>query len=211
MRTIRKGPEPRSLTEYRLQTGATYEAYPNRDELRESLVEEQRGLCCYCLGRIRPEWGAMKVEHWRCQERYEDHALSYANLLGACLGNEGQPEHAQHCDTRKGNSDLSRNPANPDHRVSELIRYLGDGRVEAEDAPFNEELERVLNLNAAKLRNNRRSVVEAFHVSIGKRGELSRPQLEVWLREWSGDDTVGELPEYSEVVAYWLRKRLARM
>jgi len=51
----------------------------------------------------------MKIEHWHSQDRYEAEQLDYGNLLGACMGNEGKAHWDQHCDTRKGDRDLSRN------------------------------------------------------------------------------------------------------
>ena len=53
MRDISKGDEPLSLTEHRCQPHADYDNYSDKDALRASLVSEQRGLCCYCLARIR--------------------------------------------------------------------------------------------------------------------------------------------------------------
>ncbi len=111
MRTIVKRKEPASLTQHRSSPGATYENYRDKDALRIHLVEEQGGLCCYCLSRVRAEPGKMKIEHWHCQDNYESEQLNYSNMLGACMGNEGKLVRDQHCDTRKGNRDLSRNPA----------------------------------------------------------------------------------------------------
>ena len=85
MRAIAKGPEPRSLAEHRAR-GETYNNYRNRDELRNALADEQRGLCCYCMGRIRPSRDAIKIEHWQCQANFPEVQLNYRNLLGTCLG-----------------------------------------------------------------------------------------------------------------------------
>jgi uncharacterized protein (TIGR02646 family) len=90
MRTIVKGREPASLVEYRSGRGATYENYWDKDTLRTQLVDEQGGLCCYCLSRIRAEHGKMKIEHWHSQDKYSAEQLTYSNMLGACMGNEGK-------------------------------------------------------------------------------------------------------------------------
>jgi uncharacterized protein (TIGR02646 family) len=211
MRTIAKGPEPHSLTEYRLTPGASYAGYPDKDGLRRSLVTEQRGLCCYCLRRIRPQYDTMKIEHWHSQApgRYPAEQLNYSNLLGACLGNEGQPWDHQHCDTRKGARDFSRNPANPMPRVEDLIRFEGDGRIVSDNLAFSAELNDVLNLNEAFLRNSRKAVLDAFTAELGKR-RLPRAVLLKRAREWNGETDAGELREFCQVVVYWLQKRLAR-
>jgi uncharacterized protein (TIGR02646 family) len=208
MRTIIKGREPGSLSRHRFTPYANYENYKDKDTLRASLVSEQRGLCCYCLSRIRIQ--PMKIEHWHSQDRYPAEQLDYGNLLGACLGNEGQPGKHQHCDTRKGNSELSRNPANPRCRVSDLIRFEADGRIISDDKAFNDELTDVLNLNEAFLKNNRRATLEAFEGALLKRGNLTRIALEKGLRWWNGESHAGDLEPFCEVIVYWLQKRLAR-
>ena len=208
MRTILKRREPASLVEYRLSAGADYENYRDKDTLRNCLVKEQRGLCCYCMSRIHAEWNAMKIEHWHCQANYENEQLDYSNLLAACMGNHGCPETAQHCDTRKGNRDLSRNPANPIHHVEDLIRFLGDGTIVSNDRAFNAELNEVLNLNLAFLRNNRKGVLKAFQRAIEKRGTLSREALDRLLGKWNGEsDPGGRLEPFCQVVVYWVQKK----
>jgi hypothetical protein len=151
----------------------------------------------------------MKIEHWHCQNRYEGQRLSYSNLLGACMGSEGKRETDQHCDTRKGDRDLSRNPANPTDRVEDVVQFTGDGRIVSNDPIFDAELNDVLNLNLAFLMDNRKATLTAFQAFLG-RGELSRPSLEKLLRQWNGESDIGELPPFCQIVVYWLQKRLRR-
>ncbi len=129
MRTIQKRQEPASLTEYRHSPGANYNGFRDKDALRSHLVREQRGLCCYCVSPIGDDPGEMKIEHWHCRARYAEEELTYSNLLAACKGGEGAVYRNQHCDTRKGDRDISRNPANRDHHVEDTIRYLASKRL----------------------------------------------------------------------------------
>ena len=210
MRAITKSNEPASLARHRCQQHADFDNYTDKDALRQSLVAEQRGLCCYCLSRIRPAAGEMKLEHWHCQDNHPAEQLDYANLLGACLGNEGQSPKHQHCDTLKANHNLSRNPANPAHQVEQFIHFEGDGSITSHDLAFNTELNEVLNLNAKFLKNNRKAVLDAFKDTLVKRGNLPRLTLERWLNERNGETHAGELDPFCQVLVYWLRKRLAR-
>ena len=210
MRTIVKHSEPVSLAEYRSTAGADYEGYGDKSTLRRSLVSEQRGLCCYCLSRIRAEHNAMKIEHWRSQVNYGGEQLDYSNLLGACRGNEGRLGRDQHCDTFKGDRDLSRNPANQGHHVGELTRFGGEGRIFSDDQVFDSDLNAVLNLNLPFLVNNRKAILDGFKEAMPKRGPLSRGTLEKWLLDWNGESTSGDLKPFCQVVVYWIRKRLAR-
>ena len=211
MRNIIKGTEPASLAQHRCSQHADYDNYPDKATLRTSLVSEQRGLCCYCLSRIPSQNDAMKIEHWHSQTQFPAEQLDYPNLLGACLGNEGQPRKRQHCDTRKGDDPLSKSPANQSHRIESLIRFTADGTIEADDPTLNREINDVLNLNLPFLKNNRKAAIEGFKAALDKRGTLQRPTLERLLRDWNGESHSNELRPFCQVVVYWLRKRLARL
>ncbi len=203
MRNITKNHEPNSLTEHRKQVHADYDNYADMDALRKSLVDEQRGLCCYCMSRLRATNNHMKVEHWHCRSGYPNEQLDYRNLLGACLGNQGFRSADQHCDTMKGNRDLSVNPAHPACDIERMIRFLGDGRIEADNEQLDRDLNEILNLNWHRLVTNRKAVLDSFKQRLG-RGKLD-PAKE--LLKWDGTQA-GFLQPFSQVVVYWLRKRL---
>ena len=218
MREITKIAEPVSLTAHRKRPHNYYGNYQAKDDLRHALVAEQRGLCCYCLNRIRPERASMKVEHWRCQRDHEGEQLSYWNLLGACLGGHGQPARLQHCDTRKGDSDLAWNPADPAHRIETRIRYEPDGSIRSDEADFDGQLNNVLNLNLAVLKNNRKQLLDAIlHWWKRERARIGGPvprdgfvrKRDQYVRGGGGGG--GELAPYCQVAVWWLEHRLARM
>ena len=162
MRKIAKGSEPASLTQHRQTAHANYDNYADKETLRKFLVAEQRGICCCCVSRIRPEITGMKIAHCRSQHNHPDEQLSYANLLGACKGNEGKKPAAQHCDTKQGSADLSGNRADPARDIESVLRFEGDGTIAATDHAFDRELNDVLNLNLKFLQNNRKAVLDAF-------------------------------------------------
>ena len=212
MRAITKGSEPASLTEHRLTPHCDYENYRDKDTLRQALVREQRGLCCYCMGPIREH--AMKIEHWRCLSRHEAEGLHYRNLLGSCPGGEGQPSHLQHCDTRKGQQDLRWSPADPTHAIEARLRYEADGAIRSDDVEFDGQLERVLNLNLNVLKNRRGAVldavIECWKLTKNRlRGPVPRQRFERERdRRLAGH---GDLEPYCQVGVWWLNQRLARM
>ncbi len=215
MRTIAKGVPPASLTAHRK---AQHTDYGNlsagaKDELRNALAREQRGLCCYCMSRIYPKPKAMKIEHWRSQARSPNEQLSYENLLGACPGEEGGRASAQHCDTRKGDKTLKWNPANAAHRVEHRSGFDPDGTIRADDTEFHRQLDEVLGLNVAKLRYNRRAVLRGIEDwwerirDVRDRSRRDRLVLRQRSRYVDGDS---DLPEYCQVVVHWLDKKFAR-
>lgn len=206
MRTIQKGPEPASLTRHRHQPHSDYDNYADKAALRQALVTEQRGLCCYCQSRIRATPEGMKIEHWQCQADHPERQLDFSNLLGACLGGHGRPEREQHCDTRKGNNGLCFSVCDPAHPIERQIRFLGDGTIKADDGVIDDALNTALNLNLPRLVSNRKAVLAAFQQRLQDRRRVD-PARE--LAKWDGRES-GELPEFAQVVVYWLQKRQAR-
>lgn len=214
MKTICKQSEPRSLTQHRTATHSSYSNFGGKKDLRVSLVAEQGGLCCYCMGRIRPDATAMKIEHWQCQDRFEARQLDYGNLLGACLGGDGMPRHKQHCDTRKGSADLAWNPADPTHMIECRICYGADGTISSDDGNFCKQLDDVLNLNLKILKNNRKGILDAIIIWWkSEKGRIKGPVPKTTFQRELGRllDDGTELRPYSGVAVWWLQQRLARM
>lgn len=210
MRTIVKRPEPPDLRAHRRTPHGGYDNYPGKDGLREALVAEQRGLCCYCMGPIRAARDRMKIEHWRSRARYPGEQLDYSNLLGACLGGAGGRRRDQHCDTSKADRDLRWNPADPGHRVETRLHYWADGSVRADEADFDGELDSVLNLNLPLLKNNRKRVLDgmlSWWLRGAEPGGRRRLEREI-ARRTAGD---GPLQPYVQVAVWWLERRVARM
>jgi uncharacterized protein (TIGR02646 family) len=208
VRPIVKGPEPHSLIEHRKSEHSDFDNYQGKDDLRRALAGEQRGLCCYCMGRIREDPRTMKVEHWRSQDNYPHEQLNYRNLLGACIGGEGQPANHQHCDTRKRNLDLMWNPANPEHHVETRLKYEPDGTIRADEPVFDTQLNQVLNLNLAWLKNNRKSVLTALLQWWNGSKPISSERIDREIRSRTGGN--GELQPYCQVAVWWLTRKLAR-
>lgn len=213
MRLIDKNREPVSLQHYRSHADAVYDGpmfTPVKDDIRSSLLREQGHLCAYCMQRIRVN--TMKIEHWRCQDNYSAEQLSYSNMLGVCSGNEGQPPAHQTCDTRKGNSDLLYNPAEPTHHPRLQIRYDGAGKISSCDNQFDSQLNHILNLNWSRLKENRKSVWDAVTIVLGKTtGACTRAHLTALIAKWDNTNSDGEMKEYRDVATYYLNKKLSRM
>lgn len=214
MRAITKAAEPPSLIAHRQTPHCDYDNYVDKPALRQALVAEQRGLCCYCMDRIRNGPTTMKIEHWQCQAGYPSEQLTYRNLLGACLGGEGQPLHLQHCDTRKGDRDLQWNPGDSSHHVDSRVRYEPNGTIRSDDRVFDSELNEVLNLNLPLLKNHRKSVYDAFlewwrHEKRRLRGPVPRKCLERERARHVGGN--GELNPFCQVAIWLIEQKLTRM
>jgi uncharacterized protein (TIGR02646 family) len=206
MRTIKKGPVPNSLLEYRKAANAKYDDYHDKQDVRQQLVADQRGLCCYCQSRIRASVEGMKIEHWQSQTDHPKRQLDFGNFLGACKGNEGQPFDKQHCDTRKGNSDLCFSVCDPAHPIELKIRFLGNGEITSNDEAVKTALNEILNLNWSRLTENRKSALTGFLQGLG----TSKLDYAKELTKWDGS-LEGELSPFSQIVAHYLLKKLRRL
>ena len=214
MRSITKGGEPPSLAQHRQTPHSDYDNFPDKDVLRQALVTEQRELCCYCMGRIRPARESMKIEHWQCQAYHRGEQLNYRNLLGACLGGQGQPGNKQHCDTRKGDKALMWNPADPAHQIESRVRYEPDGSIHGNGATFDDQLNDVLNLNLPQFKEGRRGLLDAvlewWRLERARlRGPVPRDRLIRQRDRYVHGN--GRLVPCCQVVVWWLDQRIARM
>jgi uncharacterized protein (TIGR02646 family) len=213
LRAIAKGPEPPSLTAHRQIPYCDYDNYVDKSELRDALVAEQRGLCCYCMGRIESSPEKMKIEHWRCQADNPEERLNYRNLLGACPGGHRQPASLQHCDTRKGDQALRWNPANADHQIERRVRYEMDGSIQSDDPEFNAQLNQVLNLNLSVHRNGRKAMFDAVQEWWKREknrlhNRVPREHIQRKVDEYRGG--AGFLRPYCQVAIWLFDQRLSR-
>jgi uncharacterized protein (TIGR02646 family) len=221
MRNIIKGAEPKSLEVHRCSEHADYGNLPTMtlDEIRRHLVAEQGGICCYCMERIIPDGSLMKIEHWLSQDDNPDHDLDYKNMLGACNGvtdtnilnqrGKLQVKRLTHCDTARGSTQLSRNPANLTDNVEKLIHYLADGTIFSYDERFQHDICKTLNLNHEIIKENRKAVLIGFIKYFKKGKSLSKTDLKKYIDQWNVPEN-GQFKQYCQVIIYWLRKRLAR-
>lgn len=210
MQTITKGREPSCLAEHRAAgRGWDREEFSDcKQTVREALVKEQHALCCYCQSRIRPEEASMKIEHLVPQTDPTDGVrlrLQWINLLGACLGGQGSPPRAQHCDTRKGDTRITLDPTNA--ACTSKVRYSSDGRVFSDDKTIDKELREILQLNVAQLVRFRKAAIAALSRTLGT-GTWSDAAIRRELRRLQAGPATTELEEFAPVLVYWLEKRL---
>lgn len=211
MKRIVKNKEPQTLLQHRLKNFADYDNYPEKDELRTCLLTEQGHICCYCMQRISSD--KMKIEHWQSQDIYPSLQLSYNNLLGACEGGQGSPPRLQHCDTKKGNIEISINPTDNRINCEDVIKYRGNGEIYSDDNTINQELNNVLNLNLQSLVNNRKEVLELVLQQLKNeygKGDWTAPILKKKIQEWSSRQKDGKYQPYCQIVIYHLKKKLSR-
>ncbi|MDJ0509205.1 MAG: TIGR02646 family protein [Crocosphaera sp.] len=214
MKYIKKQNEPPSLLKHRSQKNADYNNYKNKDDLRLSLLEEQGYICCYCMQRIKIDDvqimnQKMKIEHWQCQDKYPHLQLNYNNLLAACLGNEGKPFGEQHCDTKKGNSDIKINPT--DKNCETLIQCGSNGKLKSHDPDIEKDLNETLNLNINFLVKNRKDTINTVITQLNKKyphKTWSKTGIQSLIDKLISKDKNGHYSSYCSAVIAYLRRRL---
>ncbi|MFK5970591.1 MAG: TIGR02646 family protein [Candidatus Marithrix sp.] len=215
MKLINKGKEPNSLTIHRKKTIATYDNYPEKDDLRITLVKEQGYICCYCMQRIEPNTEKTKIEHHKSQKKNRQEnpklELEYQNLLGACMGNEGKPLRLQHCDTHKGEKELTINPIDKIKNCEKLIKYRKDGRIYSDNPVIDKDLNEILNLNMQTLVTYRKiirqEIINKLTSVKGKKSAWPISKIKKMIEKYQSKDIDGKYKPYCQVIIYFLKKR----
>lgn len=168
---IHKQKEPRELTNFRMKRTKPSASYGNmpsdcKQKVKAHLLWEQGYICAYCMTRIKEE--NSNIEHWDPQSSQNGNDLNYANMLATC-DKTHLPKEEQTCNAAKDHSRLEYNPANPSDAARMKIRYdFNDGAIHSNDDKFDRQLENVLRLNIAMLRQNRLSVFKAIKKALSK-------------------------------------------
>lgn len=138
MKHIMKKNSPVSFEKWKKERGsfASYATIPSeiKSIVRESLLEEQYGLCCYCgLGLTRNN---MHIEHFRPQSKFKSLQLDYQNMHASCMGklihHESIEEFSDFCGHSKKDwfdEQLTVSPLDPD--CESYFEYGFDGTIAA--------------------------------------------------------------------------------
>jgi uncharacterized protein (TIGR02646 family) len=188
-------------------TGRIWDELPTKvkDAIRSRLHRDQRGLCCYCYGRVTDDH-LSHIEHVSPQRN--DNRFDWDNLALACDGgNQGQ--NPAHCDHAKGQTPLDtvhpyKNP------VSRFVTLRSQGELDV-DETARRDVDEVLNLNARHLQRQRQGALRAVTTVLERRKRpddaFRRRDMEQALAELRGRR---EPVAYQPLIVDWLDRRLGR-
>lgn len=180
MKYIIKNMEPPELIEYKQTPGATFEGWGKkvRDAVKESLVNEQGYICCYCQKAIEISPKTI-IEHFMPREYYRQLSLEYGNLFASCDGGQGERAlrddsgrrinklYPEHCDSKKGSRILPMSPLKADCET--YFKYKDTGEICPHDSDELSEKHlkateciRLLNLDNTVLRNLRKAEFDGY-------------------------------------------------
>lgn len=171
MKYIVKSLSPVSLEEYKKTPGACYNDMPQKvkEEVRQSLVSEQGGICCYCGSRIVPNHHSV-IEHLypKGLKQYSHLQLEYTNLLCSCDGGESdrtrkpkaeKRKFPSFCDDKKNNRILNLTPLDPTCETQ--FSYDEEGHIYGETDVAREAIE-ILGLECSPLVNLRKAAIKPY-------------------------------------------------
>lgn len=201
----------------------------NKKRLREALVEEQHGLCVYCMSRIEAAEDSTVLEHLYPLSKSKEKALQYENLFASCYGGQKADDVGRRriccCDAKKHDAVIKVDPQN--QRMMENIVYDSEGRIDFLETYATPKIRRelrhdlwnTLGLNG-KIRNdgtmladtstelvkNRKDAYEAAEAMLEvlrDDGELSEERIEEYIADMKTKDI---WDEYIGVTIFVLRQ-----
>lgn len=227
---INKESSPASLENYKLtHPNNTYSNLKREPEIRNdiynSLIVEQFGLCAYCMCRIfnrSKDDRNIQIEHFLPQSDNtpvssssltlgEIKSLDYSNMLGVCDGGKKfNSENALKgidnltCDSHRKNYLLTINPLEKKYFFPRKIEYNGNGEIFSTDSVIDLDLKQTLNLNLLRLTILRKSVWKNIIEKISK-GLINSKNKQQVIQNLK-TPVNGELEPFYDVAVYFIEK-----
>lgn len=209
---ITKGREPAEWTTIRQTRGIDFET-ADKTALRLSLLAEQGGICGYCMRRVRYSVGIVtdtRIEHLKPRslsvtEGKPEETMDYNNMILCCNGDIDKSGR-YHCDVSKRETPIHFTPL--DTLAMNTISYSSKtGVIMSSNAQFDDDINKVLNLNHPRLADNRLSVIKALVRSMGKK-TWRKSEVVHKLDFYRNKTANGNYQEYCGVAIWFLTKRL---
>ena len=205
MKHITKNPEPTSLIAFKLQENEDWKAEwvtltsSVKQDIRQSLLEEQGGLCCYCESRVTEQ--DSQIEHLHPRSRPPACLqLEYSNLLASCQ-KEQQPREPRHCGSLKGgwyDATVMVSPLDP--TCEQRFKFTAAGEIHPRQTSDNSSAEtiRQLGLNIPKLQALRKKAIEA--AIVGLEDPSSPSNIDALVAGFKQRDTSGCFTEFCSAI-----------
>jgi uncharacterized protein (TIGR02646 family) len=179
--------------EYRNLVGS-----PKR-ELKQYLIDEQKGLCCYCCKKISRD--NSHIEHIKPKgiPEFKSQDLDYNNLAASC---NGLKDNRENCGHRKNNWYDSKTFISPtDENCEMMFKYTINGEMSAADGEeWAEETIDKLQLKSNLLIRARRAAIDTSGI-FDEDYDIDKKQR---LIEFYNDEAKPELEAFCNAIVYCL-------
>ena len=178
-----------------------------RRRLREALIKEQGGICCYCMKRI--DVNSSHIEHFFPKEQFLDIDLLYDNLLASCNGEGTTNEYEEYCGHKKDNWWREDMISPTDIEVESVFKYFSNGKISTANgrttSNIAQEMINNLGLDSYHLERNRREAIEVSEVFDEE--EYSDDQIRDFIDYYSNKNNGIYVP-YCKAIIDCLKKLL---
>ncbi|MEA1966922.1 MAG: retron system putative HNH endonuclease [Thermodesulfobacteriota bacterium] len=197
MKYIQKGIEPQELTDWKSLANDDWQ--PDYDSMggqlknavKESLMQEQGYLCCYCERRLILH--DSHIEHFNPQSNNEIDPLDYSNMLCSCQNRlkKGEPRHCGNLKDKWFDYELLVSPF--DQECENRFSFKADGKIKSADKNDNAANITIkeIGLDIPKLNDLRRKTIEPFIDDI-----LSEQDLRIFVTAYLEPDPEGVFGEF---------------
>lgn len=219
MKYIKKNQPPEEFIEWKNKTNEDWQPTwkkfrrnPVKRSVRESLLEEQGYICCYCEKRINQE--DSHIEHLKPKDTnniYSHLTLDYNNLLASCQGEkENTSTIPVHCGHKKDDWYDEALMVSPlDSNCADFFRYTEDGQIlpttDLDKKPAAEQTIKRLALDIDKLKRMREQAIEGILDTIDT---LSNNEIKKLINGFEKTNANGECEEFCSAIIYVLRQYL---
>ena len=222
MRQIIKGQIPPLLSEYKRTPNATYDGFSAKNDVRDAFIQEQKGLCAYCSGRIANIWNAdlndykTTIEHYKSRTDFPNLQLEYSNMLGVCNGTiSGNSKNILHCDKKRGSKILTINPLSKN--CEKQVEYNStSGKIRSKQDKIQTDID-TLNLNERNLLQNRKDRIDDAvkrmkrYYPKKENGSWTKLEIQKEIKYWNSENDLGNLKPYCQAAIAYLNNKLKRM
>lgn len=195
----------------------------SKEPIRQKLLEEQSGLCAYCMRRIENNGRTTHIEHWYPLSKDKEQALDYKNMLAVCDGGanyQGNAKKILCCDAFKGDEEeLTISPLNIQHMQKIIYDAEGYIKTKPHDMVLERDINESLRLNglwknnkfvadtSTELVKGRKDTYKLYKKIIKKldhNGKCNSIQVKKKIDEIQAAE---QKPEFAGVLLYFLNKK----
>jgi len=166
----------------------------SKQQIKQSLIGEQKGLCCYCCCGVNDD--NSHIEHFMPQSLFQSMDLEYRNLLISCNGANGKMKNCGHTKKSIIPTDVLISPL--ELSCESNFYYTGRGNIRpCGDAKRAQQTIDILKLDSPALSSAREAALWASGVFSGDE-DLDE------IRELIYNPVDGIMLPFSNIIAFFL-------